>query len=696
MPTRFTNILSALYTSVVALPILHSPHNVRICMRNGLKQGCPLSPLLYLIALDPLLSSFPTSIDRIAFADDTAAGTPGPFNALLPIFPLIEAFNLASGSVSNLGKTHVISTTLKTQTELKSLLPDRWKKVTLKPSHTYLGIPFGPAVNAGNVFDKAIRELQRRAAAYQPLHKRYTQVQDRVTIANVFLLPTLAYTQRFYLMNENTLGTVWSVLRKWVLNDVTRTSIRALCKPREQMGLYTPLRNPESQNLATILRLRSQRELALPRFGPPPWASESRTRTVPLTTTTHIQEAVRRFTASVGERPEVDAPQRVLSDLLAHADPQPWMIFKARVSRRFKEGKMDGTVHSHAEANSLGAALTTQVKAAASTAPKMPKEVHSHLYQLIHHMVPTHICMRWYHHVRDYSCRLCGRRDESIGHLLSPVGCQVTRDAIRVAQGRAPHIPDIALLQTAPATAFELRPAPERRLIPLFTSFSLATIRTCQRMNHLRHPNPEAASFHLVNTFLDLLKTATTKPRRQSRKAKETRNREFQSTLRGLPPLAYRVFTDGSSLAGTRAGAGFWVSCPHLGPLHYESIPLHPCSNNVAELLAISSALEYLTQALQDDPSPLPVQLFTDNAFSLNTIQRRWRTRAHRTLVEETAAKLERLRQFTTVHLFWVPGHAGVYDNEVADYLAKQGSFGIASTNFLTDNAKTLIMQECI
>ena len=124
--------------------------------------------------------------------------------------------------------------------------------------------------------------------------------------------------------------------------------------------------------------------------------------------------------------------------------------------------------------------------------------------------------------------------------------------------------------------------------------------------------------------------------------------------------MAYRIFTDGSSFGGEKAGAGFWVSCPHLGPIHYESIPLPPCSNNAAEVQAIGHALDYLNQALEDDPQPLPVQIFTDNAFSLNTILGRWRSRAYSSLVEATASKLAQLRRTIPVNLFWVPGHAGV------------------------------------
>ena len=42
-------------------------------------------------------------------------------------------------------------------------------------------------------------------------------------------------------------------------------------------------------------------------------------------------------------------------------------------------------------------------------------------------------------------------------------------------------------------------------------------------------------------------------------------------------------------------------------------------------------------------------------------------------------ASLRDLRRLTAVHLMWVPAHAGIIQNEIADSLAKRGAHGVSS-----------------
>ena len=111
LPTWATNALGALLINVIAKPILLGPHDVAIPMGNGLKQGCPLSPILYNLAMDPLLfalarQTYPAGppTRQWAYADDLAVGCTD-LRSLALALPRVDDFNRASGSSSSKTKS---------------------------------------------------------------------------------------------------------------------------------------------------------------------------------------------------------------------------------------------------------------------------------------------------------------------------------------------------------------------------------------------------------------------------------------------------------------------------------------------------------------------------------------------------------------------------------------------------------------
>ena len=124
LPWWVLNVLEVLFTRVVATPILQGGHDVTIAMSNGLKQGCPLSPLLFNLALDPLLSrlSRVASITSKAYADDIGLGAT-TLAELATALPLIDDYNEASGGRTSTKKTLLLSTTATDEKDVAGAFP---------------------------------------------------------------------------------------------------------------------------------------------------------------------------------------------------------------------------------------------------------------------------------------------------------------------------------------------------------------------------------------------------------------------------------------------------------------------------------------------------------------------------------------------------------------------------------------------
>ncbi len=81
---------------VSASPVLSGPHKTTINMRNGLKQGCPLSPILFKFLLDPLLTKLARANVLTWGLEDDLALAVTELLSLGRLLQHIEAFNEAS------------------------------------------------------------------------------------------------------------------------------------------------------------------------------------------------------------------------------------------------------------------------------------------------------------------------------------------------------------------------------------------------------------------------------------------------------------------------------------------------------------------------------------------------------------------------------------------------------------------------
>lgn len=121
-----------------------------------------------------------------------------------------------------------------------------------------------------------------------------------------------------------------------------------------------------------------------------------------------------------------------------------------------------------------------------------------------------------------------------------------------------------------------------------------------------------------------------------------------------------RIYTDGAS-SGNPGPSGIGAVLIYKENRKEISEYIGHATNNIAELTAIHRALSALKRR------DLPVRIFTDSSYAVGLLSQEWKPRASRELVHEIR---ELIKGFSDIRLVKVAGHAGIKENEVADFLA--------------------------
>ena len=123
---------------------------------NGLTKLYPLSCILFLLCIDPLLTHFESlcqthhDLKPAAFADDISVIFED-WKSIHHALNAISQFNGASGAVSNTDKSCFVSTTTLDPSDTVAQLPMPWKTLQIKESETHLGIPVGRNITLDDI-----------------------------------------------------------------------------------------------------------------------------------------------------------------------------------------------------------------------------------------------------------------------------------------------------------------------------------------------------------------------------------------------------------------------------------------------------------------------------------------------------------------------------------------------------------------
>ena len=248
-------VIAALLFDAWVTPVVAEDTNVRIFIRRGVKQGCPLSPLLFVLCYDSLLRRLQARDVTLVlgFADDLAVMA-REMSTIHEVMHLLDQFRFVSGLGINQGKTQILPTTalsMRAQAELAANSP--WPLVQFTRTYKYLGIYFGLGLTNVNVFDMVFEKFKRRLRDYGTVI-RYMPVHQRVILCNIFLLSLFSYHIEYCLVpyREMVLKVNGAIQR--LIVPFRGFSYVHLTTPREQMGFHQPLLDLWALNVARLAR----------------------------------------------------------------------------------------------------------------------------------------------------------------------------------------------------------------------------------------------------------------------------------------------------------------------------------------------------------------------------------------------------------------------------------------------------------
>jgi ribonuclease HI len=137
------------------------------------------------------------------------------------------------------------------------------------------------------------------------------------------------------------------------------------------------------------------------------------------------------------------------------------------------------------------------------------------------------------------------------------------------------------------------------------------------------------------------------------------------------------AYTDGSKTEhGVGSGAAIFVGKELAVQKKFKLD--NRCSNNQAEHLAITKALESIDKIDITENYPRTATIFTDSGISIDTIKN---AKNHSYLIEEIRKKMPSFERANwTIGFSWVKAHGGIFGNELADQLAKAAARDSDST----------------
>ena len=712
-PIWLSRALGGLMDSVTVTPVLGAGCLLEIAIERGVKQGCPLSPLLFALCYDPLLEKLARipNIRACAFADDLAISA-SRISSITRVMKEVDLFASHSGLRINTDKTKVLRANPTTTADCNQLAAAGWTDTTFSDRETYLGVLMGNNVTTIDIFDKAYDKYLSRIKTFYPSLKKFS-IHKRVITVNVFLVSIFMYLGRlYYIPYREIVAKVRDLTRRIVVNfnGGGFGYAHLISNDATEFGMATPLKDLWALNITHLALKHDLKGYD----GKTDWH---------ISGFHHIDK--KSWGSLLIEEHQAHAAHLVLADYFPRYSDgtidtsflsdcpvkNRRLVYRLLVDKEYEADRAGSS--PTALANKL-ARLGVRVNPGATRAlhanstyarPRFTSYKWNIQHGLIMNSLATD-CRLFVAGVitsprsddpsLPFPCYLCGAGRDTVTHIYSQCTQVGAARLIFYASIGLPYSDNTASALAQATLTF--RPSGVRKTdvarATAAVAFNWAVWRESREFlsAHDELPAPSLIQARLVSlaslTMYDANHANTSKSRPSKYGSAGRRTPEQRvavaayvaDIMASIPDHALTIFTDGSALGNPGpSGAGVYIERPACSTAADRSLSLTTAlgtgTNNTGELYAIGVAIE---AALKEDlpgHGGLPhVHILSDSSYALGCVFGAWVSKTNAALVRSIKKLLQRASTLIDVHSDWVPGHCGVEGNEHADRAAVRGS----------------------
>ena len=663
MPAPYVNIIRSLFHNAHCYTNFKGADPAKIFFHSGVKQGCPLSPTLFILIIDVLLDMLESvkGINPKFFADDGAIGSKNIIPKLHTIKTYFDIFKRCTGLEMNVAKSAAIATGGRTDLR-RALDAINWDDLPISGNERYLGTYLGHETTLDDIFKGPYDKFCKRLKLYSSCKGKYS-LQTKVIIWNTWLLTIFSYVFKFHTIPTDYLDWIDSLCVAW-LGVGTHMKSLHLARPKHLLGLANPLKDTTIYNYS-LLASNSEGVCRDPNSFV--WSVRS---------STHRCMAKEFLQEEYNLNLNTNYPSATI-----YREAITSSTFTINCTNYLKEKFNNIDIPNTHHRNILhNYAL----------APNwLPSYVRENYVKLTHNALPTNRRMK----IRS-SCYLCNEGEDSIQHMFSD--CTAVRRAhsdywhalrhhrlynfhniICSDERLETHVTGAQLMFND--SVWRARCHARAGLDKCVSGWAYWICEnTATRISNI---NPSFFDNNFDNNHIPLRYKISYKATLGSSKHNNstTRNAAQQviaKHIAKLPIDSIYAFTDGSAKPNpgpTGAGIAIYRRAAQRDQLiNTYSFAVGHVDNNAGELFAIGATAEHCTNL--DLSSTLTI--YTDSNLARGALTEGWSIGRNFPLLHKVRQKLRDLG--SNYNIKWVPGHSDIPQNEVADELADAGAVAAA------------------